>query len=275
LVSEKKRPLDFALLVCLISEGDLSATLEQQEKEKPSPLPLSPMIHAAGITFTTSRSFDMTTPVKAKEPRALVGVTKLPDGNFTQILDGSLKGLLANTTIYNKTPVDLTSYGNAISAYEGSIPAANDGGKTAIAQKNKLRGAATKMYKQLAHYVEANCNEDMATFLLSGFPAASTTRVPPAPLDQPQIASAKPGPVTGEIKVKVGAVPKALNYTLHYAPVPPGGGTPTNWTEQILTSSKAVIIFNLTPGTVYMFQVKGLGRLGYTNWSDPVSRMAT
>jgi hypothetical protein len=45
--------------------------------------------------------------------------------------------------------------------------------------------------------------------------------------------------------------------------------------EQILTSSKAVIIGNLIPGTMYTFQVRGLGRLGYTDWSDPLSRMAT
>ncbi len=36
-----------------------------------------------------------------------------------------------------------------------------------------------------------------------------------------------------------------------------------------------MIISNLTPGTTYTFQVRALGRLGYTNWSDPVSRMAT
>jgi len=45
----------------------------------------------------------------------------------------------------------LTAYGAAISAYEGSIPAALDGSKTAVALKNKLRHAAIKMYSQLAH----------------------------------------------------------------------------------------------------------------------------
>ena len=32
------------------------------------------------------------------------------------------------------------------------------------------------MYEELAHYVESNCNDDMATFLLSGFqPNAGAT----------------------------------------------------------------------------------------------------
>ena len=55
------------------------------------------------------------------------------------MLDSSLKGLLANAGIYTKPPFDLTTYGNAITAYEGSIPAALDGSKTAVAQKEKLK----------------------------------------------------------------------------------------------------------------------------------------
>ena len=51
------------------------------------------------------------------------------------------------------------------------------------------------MYVELAHYVEANCNGDMATFLLSGFQPAATTKTPPQPLDQPSIVSVVHGPV--------------------------------------------------------------------------------
>jgi hypothetical protein len=217
----------------------------------------------------------MTTPTKEKKIHALIGVTKLPDGNFTPLLDSSLKGLLANANIYTKPPVDLTLYGNGITAYETSIPAALDGSKTAKAQKSKLRAAATKMYVELAHYVEANCGDDMATFLLSGFQAASTTKTPSQPIAQPTIASAAPAAITGQMKIKVSPVNKALSYTVRYAPVPSGGGTPVTWAEQILTSSKAVIIGNLTPGITYTFQVCALGCRGSTDWSDPVNRMAT
>jgi len=98
----------------------------------------------------------MTTTVKKHPIHALLGLTKMTDGVVAPILDASLKGLQTNATIYNKPPVDLTNYGNAISAYEGSIPAALDGSKTAVAQKKKLREVAIKMYRQFAHYVEAN-----------------------------------------------------------------------------------------------------------------------
>jgi len=218
----------------------------------------------------------MTKKSKVKKIHALVGLTKMPEGDIRQLLDNSLKGLTENATIFPKPPVDLKTYGAAIGAYEAAIPAAHDGSKTAIALKNRLRDAAVKIYTQLAHYVEANCNEDLATFLLSGFKPASITKTPPQPLPQPTVDSVVQGAVTGQMKVKIQGVPKAVHYNLRYAAVPSGGGTPASWTEEILPSSKPVIIGGLTPGTVYTFQVRALGRLGgYTNWSDAVNRMAT
>ena len=106
----------------------------------------------------------------------------MPDTEVTPLLEGSLKGLMANAALYPKPPIDLTTYQNAITAYEASITAALDGGKTAITHKNKLRQVALKMCAELAHYVEANSNEDLATFLLSGFQPASTTKTPPQAL---------------------------------------------------------------------------------------------
>jgi len=67
-----------------------------------------------------------------------------------------------------------------IDGYLAAVPVALDGSRTAIAHKNKLRNAAIRMYGELAHYVEANCNDDMATFLLSGFQPAATTKGGPA-----------------------------------------------------------------------------------------------
>jgi len=81
--------------------------------------------------------------------------------------------------------------------------------------------------------------------------------------------------VSGQLKIKIGAVPKALSYTLHYAAVPDGGVVPASWTERTITSTKPTIIGSLTPGTTYTFQVRAPGRLGLTDWSDAVNRMVT
>jgi hypothetical protein len=106
----------------------------------------------------------MTDTIKPKKIRAVIGADKMPDGDFVPLLHRSLNGLTTNSTVYAKPPIDLTKYAAGLSDYEGAIPAALDGGKTAIAQKKKLCVTVTKRYRELAHYVEANCNEDMASF---------------------------------------------------------------------------------------------------------------
>ena len=214
----------------------------------------------------------MTATVKLKKIHALFGLTKMADGHLRPLLQSSLKGLTDNATIFSKPPVDLAMYQTAITSYEAAIPAALDGSKTAVAQKNKLRDEVAKMYVQLAHYVEAACNDDMATFMLSGFQPAASSKAPLEPLAQPTIASVTQGSVTGQLKVKIGTVPKALTYHFRYAPVP-GGGTPPSWTEETIAIAKPIILENLTPGTTYVFQVQARGRLGLTDWSDPVTRM--
>ena len=117
----------------------------------------------------------MTDSVHKAPIHAVTGLSKLTDGVVTPMLDSSLNGLLANATIYNKLPIDLTTYGNAISEYKNSIPAALDGGKTAIAQKNKLRTTAIKMYGLLAHYAKRRWPVTM-TWRRSCYPVSRRNR---------------------------------------------------------------------------------------------------
>jgi hypothetical protein len=210
---------------------------------------------------------------KPKKIHAVLGLDKMPDGKVTPLLDSSLKGLTANAAVYANPPVPLAQYQTAISAYEAAVAAAVDGGKTAIAQKNKSRDAAVKIYTQLAHYVEANCNDDMPTFLLSGFTVKPATKSAPLPLAVPGLTSLLEGANSGQLKVKIASVLAALSYDLRFGAVPPGATAPATWTDQVVTSTKAFTISGLTPGTVYAFQVRALGRLGYTDWCDSVTRM--
>jgi len=70
--------------------------------------------------------------------------------------------------------------------------------------------------------------------------------------------------------VKVKPISKAMSFDVHFA-VLGNGGTPGAWTTQTLTSPKKTTISNLTPGAIYAFQVRALGRLGYTDWSDSMT----
>jgi hypothetical protein len=216
----------------------------------------------------------MTTTVKKVPIHAVVGLRRMADGIAAPMLDSSLKGLLANAGIYTKPPVDLTTYGNNITAYKDSIPAAIDGSKTAVAQRNKLKEAAIKNYTELAHYVEANCNDDMVTFLLSGFQPKPTARTSTAPASD-SIRKIEHGPNAGQLVVTLMAVKGAKSYVLRYG-ASPLSATPGTWTDLTITSVRpATTISGLTPGTVYAFRVQALLKPGYTDWSDPLTMMCT
>jgi hypothetical protein len=210
-----------------------------------------------------------------KKIKAVVGLTKMTDGNIILLLDGALKGLAAHTDLFPKLPVDLATFEAAINAYKVSISAALDGSRAAIAQKKKLRNAAVRLYELNAKYVEVASKDDMAVFLLSGYRAASTAKTPPVPLDKPVIASVVQGPASGQLQLTPGPTPKAQSLVVRHGVVPAPGATPTQWTEQLIGSKKPVMVTGLTPGTVYMFQIRALGRVGLTDWSDPVTRMVT
>jgi len=212
----------------------------------------------------------MTTIVKRKPIRALLRLSKMTDGVVGPILDSSLKGLSVNTNVYSKPPIDLPIYGNAIAAYKASIPAALDGSKTAVALKKRLRDVAIKMYVQLAHYVEANCNDDLATFLLSGIQAKSSTKTLTPPVSD-AIRKVEQGKNSGQLVVTLLRYRGASSHELGWSPVPPGG-TPNAWSSQPVTNLRtATTVSGLTPGMVYAFRVRALTKTGYTDWSHPVT----
>src|SRR5262245_58108322 len=197
--------------------------------------------------------------------KALLSLLRLPDDSFVSRLN-ALHDSIAGNPAYPNPPVNLADFKTAITNYGASVIAALDGGKRALAEKRKQRELVVKMVEQLAHYVEANCNDDAATFTSSGFEIRSSIRVPAQPVDQPSIVRIDQGQ-TGQLLVNLTPVPKARVYEIRYAS--PGSGTSAApWPSITVASArKAAPVNNLTPGTTYAFQVRAYGKLGFTDWS--------
>jgi hypothetical protein len=171
-------------------------------------------------------------------------------------------------------PFDLPTLLAANQVLSAATSAALDGGKTAIAHRNHCKEVVVRLLDQLASYVQAICNNNMAIFLSSGFKAKSSTKIL-APTASDSIRSVKVGPNSGQIQVKLVAVLGAGSYQLRWAPVP-AGGVPSEWTAQpIMNVKSATVVTGLTPGTTYTFQARALTQSGYTDWSDSVTQIAT
>jgi len=209
---------------------------------------------------------------KLKQIKASLATGKILDADLVSRFNAVCIGMTGNPAYPNPT-VDLANFKSAIDRYTASIADALDGSKKAIVERDTQREALVKIFQFLGHYVEHHCKDDMATFLSSGFEAASRTRTPAQSLPPAAILKVDQGN-TGQLLLSIKALPKARSYEVRYAPL--GTSAPPSWPTATFTSAKkAAAVNNLTPGTTYAFQVRALGRLGYTDWSDSATRMCT
>src|SRR5215831_12943671 len=70
---------------------------------------------------------------------------------------------------YANPPLNASTLKSQLDALSAAISAALDGGQTAIAARDHQKEVVAKSLRQLGHYVEDNCKDDIATFLKSGF----------------------------------------------------------------------------------------------------------
>ena len=213
----------------------------------------------------------MTTTVsdKGKKIKAMFGFGALLDVDLLKRLDAIRDGIIGNAAFLNP-PVDMDVFRTAIDTFSTLVTAALDGGKKAISAKQKQREVVIQMARQLGHFVEAASNNDLATFNTSGFLAVSNKRTAPQPVTAGSIRYVDRGPNTGQLVLRPVPQRGALIFELRYSPVPAMGTSP-DWVSLSLPGSKAVTVTNLTPGTNYQFQLRALGRLGYSDWGDLVT----
>jgi Fibronectin type III domain len=168
-------------------------------------------------------------------------------------------------------PVDPVTLKTTLTDFTVAVAASAQGGVHATNEKNKKRHELIGLLHQLALYVLANCNNDLATLTSSGFKAATTTRTK-VPLSKPVITGVDNGH-SGQLVLKAPKVPTAKSFEVEVATV--NGGTIGPWQRGgVFTNSRRMIVAGLTPATMYTVHVRAVGgTTGYSDWSDPVTHM--
>jgi len=203
----------------------------------------------------------------------MIGFTKTAPTELLARGNAVYTGITTNTADYPNPPVDMATLKAALDIYSSTITAALDGGSKAIAERNHQGEVVIKILRQLAHYVEAACKDDMPTFLKSGFQPVVIQRAA-APLLSQFIRKIEQGATSGQLLVTIAAVPGALTYEVRWAPLG-AGGVPGTWTTLPVAKTRpATSVTGLTPGTAYAFQVRSFSQSGYSDWSDSVTRMS-
>jgi hypothetical protein len=180
---------------------------------------------------------------------------------------------LKDNAAFPKPPISIDVLKEAIDAYLSAMSAAADGGRKAIVERNKLKDELETMLRQLGHWVEANCGQDLGILKSSGFQAAATTKVASVPLAQPVIMKVQNGTLSGEIMLQVKPLERVRTYEVRYA-TKDAEGKVGDWVGLPPYTTSRMAVSGLSPGATYLFQVRAFGKRGLTDWSDTASRIA-
>jgi hypothetical protein len=97
------------------------------------------------------------------------------------------------------------------------------------------------------------------------------TKTQPPQLSQ-NIRRLDHGSNSGDMVDRLKAVPDAASYQIRYVPVSDNGSTTSEWTVRPAVGVRQPITLSgLKPATKYAFQVRSLGKSGYSDWSDSVT----
>jgi hypothetical protein len=208
------------------------------------------------------------TPIKV----SLAFVKAVPADLYT--FGSSVYTGLLNNPAFTNPPVDMPTLKSTLDGYDTLLAAALDGSKRVLAQRNHQGEALIKILRQLAHYVEANCKDDMTIFMSSGFQAVSKVRTATSTLSQ-SIRKIADGPNSGQLMMFLVAVAGALSYEIRWAAAAAAGATPPASTSLLVASTlPPTTVSNLTPGTIYQFDVRVLSKTGWSDWAGTATRMA-
>lgn len=170
-------------------------------------------------------------------------------------------------------PVDQQTLKAATDSLVTANAAAVNGGKNEIAKQKQQKEVVVKILIQLAHWAEANCKDDMTTFLSSGFQAASS-RKPKASPASDTIRKVVMGKNSGQLVVTLMRYPGAASYELRWGQASTGGGLPATWNSQPLAKVRPPFtITGLIPGTTYVIQARAVTKAGYSDYGQPLSQM--
>ena len=194
---------------------------------------------------------------------------RAPANDLANLADDVVDGLTGNAA-FPTPPMLPAALITLNTTLRTAITAADAGGPTQTAEKNNTYKAVTSALRKDANYVENQSDNDQATLLSSGFDIVSTNRAQ-APLDQPVIVEIS-NLATTQLLIRMLSILNARSYQVQLATTANGP-----WSEAgIFTQARRIVLPGLTPGTIYFVRARAIGgSTGYSEWSVPVSLMAT
>jgi hypothetical protein len=206
----------------------------------------------------------MTTSTTTKTHRALASL-KLPKPNPALITyaQGIVKGMTGNAYFPAPSPT-LAALTAAIADLQSAETLALTRAKGAATARNEKRAALVSLLQQERSYVQGIADgspENGASIIQSAGLA-----VKKVPTHGPRVFAAKPGTVSGAVKLVAPAAAHRSSYEWEYST--DGGKT---WVTMPPTLQAKTSITGLTPGSSVQFRYRAVTKTGAGDWSQPIT----
>ncbi len=190
---------------------------------------------------------------------------KLPKSSPALIVyaEGILKGMTGNANLPTPVP-PLTALSGAIADLQQAETAALARTKGAVATRNAKRATLVSILQQEKAYVQgqADANPEIAPSIIESA-AMVVKKVPTHP---PRVFSAKPGAVSGTVKLVAPQAARRSSYEWQYSA--DGGKT---WLELPPTLQAKTTVTGLTSGSTVEFRYRAVTKTGAADWSLPIT----
>jgi hypothetical protein len=212
----------------------------------------------------------------SKTIKVRIDYSKVSHAAYALFVAAVVQNMTGNAHFPNP-PIDLAVLKALLERYRELIAAADDGSKRVISQRDSLRQQMDHLVRQLGFYVEAACDNDPAMFATSGFEALPTNYVPTQHLPPQRIVKLVHGANSGIILAYLPPSYRKVKYfQIRSGIVPNPNTSPDSWTIETFPATRnPYSIGNLKPGVTYAFQVRAVGKLGSTDWSDSATLICT
>jgi hypothetical protein len=187
--------------------------------------------------------------------------TKVPA--FITYAEGIVKGITGNPSFPSPTP-PLSAVTQAIDDLQAAETATLSRVKGAVATRNEKRMALVQLLQHMKAYVQtaADVNPENALSIIQ----SAGMFVRKTPVRTKRAFAAKPGAVSGTVRVLTNAAARRASYDWEYST--DGGKT---WVSLPSTLQAKTTVSGLTPGATAMFRFRALTKTGEGDWSQPTS----
>ena len=189
------------------------------------------------------------------------------DSQLVEFTNGVVTGM--NVPAFADAPVSTAQMTSYQADFVQKLAAARNGGRVEIAEKNVSRATLLAALRQNANFVQMIAETDLPLLLSSGYKAVSTNRTS-GPLTKPVITNVDNFQST-VLMIGADADSRSRAQEVRFRT-----GTGEYQSGGVHTKAKRMLLENQVPGTIVEVQTRSVGgTTGYSDWSDPVSHMAT